>query len=312
MNVYEAGMLLNLGSNASLSEAEAAYKKQARIFHPDKYVGESAEKQRKATDVMVRLNEAIAVIRQAGGVKSGANAGSSTSSSRYSFSLTPRRPNSNECGICGAQPAKPIKLVGVSSAFLWYSKAMFADSACSACAVHLFNDLQAQNLTKGWWGFPGIFIMLKSALANAFVISGQKRSPRPHHRDPSVITPLDFPLPPNSSVGSRPSTWLVTGVAVTILFLFFSVLSENNGQVPGFDGRSNNNSIPRTVSVGSCFVQLPDSSGNIARRSCSAPDAYWVVLSTTVNVGTSCPQQPDGSRPYIEISQNFYGCLVRK
>ena len=56
MNVFQFYKVLGLPFGSSLQEVKQAYKKLVKEWHPDLFLGESAEKQSKAREKITQIN----------------------------------------------------------------------------------------------------------------------------------------------------------------------------------------------------------------------------------------------------------------
>lgn len=67
MTPEDAASILGVMPTATAAEVEAAYLRQARLTHPDRFVGAGAERIREAGEAFVRVGQARAVLLAHGG-----------------------------------------------------------------------------------------------------------------------------------------------------------------------------------------------------------------------------------------------------
>jgi len=201
------------------------------------------------------------------------------------------------CIICGHFPAHDLRLQHITAWVIGYTKHKVEGTFCRTCGRYMYNEAQAKNLTRGWWGVFGPMIMLFFAVpSNFFNYQSHKAVKEPQGRSQAANTPLAFPLPKNRSALQRPSVLTVFAAFLGIIIL--GVVT------PG----STASTDPYAV-VGTCLANPTGTSLVVVE--CSDSSASYEITSTTSNPDL-CPSYQVGASEgrYVRNDSGKYACLV--
>ena len=319
MNEVEARAVLGISASATLSDARKAQRDLAKVFHPDRHASGSPDDVRRATDAMSRINQAFDTLER---LAAQGRLGKEDEPDFSGASAGPRfmrRPAYvNECFMCGYGPAAPATFRAYAGFLLWFSSQRFQGSFCRSCGHMLFRETQSINLTRGWWGLV-IFPMVFSLIANTANWMQLKKLSPPATRDEAVVSPLPFPAPPVRPVVARPTVWIASGIAVFVLFSFFSASLSSPSTpasvpatqpidipVPSVDPKAALEWIlyEDRFTTGACW-SAADGTGMIEPVACTNPRAAYQVTNTSA-IDTNCPVGTVGS---VDTDNGRVACL---
>lgn len=299
MDLRTAHATLGVESTTPLDEVRRRYRLRAQMLHPDRLEGDT-DLSTEATQAMADLNVAWDLIREADrqGLRNRDSALTDSPSSAPTAHSDARPPGLGECDLCGAHPAGIIEFRGVVGLLLfWRTKLMRLD-LCRACAFSMLREVQADTLTKGWWGF----IFLGGYIATLWNVTGNILRFRRHHRlvgpmvgrDPDVVTPIPPGIPPGPPIHRRPGPVLASGAAAALVgLLFYAATTDEDpsGGPPPAEERD----PPPGVEVGTCF----DRQALIV--DCRSPEAYAVIASKVVT-----PEQCVAPYTALTLGEDHY------
>jgi hypothetical protein len=199
VNLTEARACLGLARDATLDEAQAAYRRRAAMLHPDKHATASTGMQQEAARAMQQLNEALAVLQQP---KSPEDDVPGEREVRRG-----RPPLPHECLFCGSTPAAHVDFRKVTGLVLGHRVQGLSEAFCRGCGLSMWREAQAFTLVRGWWGVLAWARTLLVLRGNLSARRTLRRLPPADTRDPDVRTPLFEPAPPVRPVPRRPAVW---------------------------------------------------------------------------------------------------------
>jgi hypothetical protein len=190
---------------------------------------------------------------------------------------------STPCKSCQRVPTTFFRFRSNTGLLFMRRVQIFEGTLCRICARRVFRDMQAHNLTLGWWGFislPGMIVFL---IDNRETFkAGIAELKRPVPADPKKDAKLA-----GKPVFARGSVLLVLAILLTIVIGFVT---------DGFG-------LDRDDwTVGTC-VDYADT--NVVIVPCDAPTAEGSVLSITQGV-FDCPPT---ARFFVDLKTGYIACL---
>ncbi|MPY81034.1 MAG: DnaJ domain-containing protein [Actinophytocola sp.] len=208
MDDATARRVLGIGSYATREQARAAYKRRAKMIHPDRHAHTSAAAQRDAERAMAELNEAWHALRE-----------SATRTRSTEDDIAVRRPRERGCEICGYRPAVWIDIRALTGLIIVHSSDRYAATLCKNCGTAIWRDVQARTLTLGWWGIPALFVNLAVLVNNRTYGAALRELAPPQARVGSSPAPMSEPMPLTKPVTVRVLPWVATVSVVLIIAL---------------------------------------------------------------------------------------------
>lgn len=219
-NFYET---LGVAPGASADEVKHAYRRRARMLHPDRHANSPEEVVREANASMAKLNEAWKVLgdsdRRADYDRLLAAAGGAESPAPLY-----RDPTEHECQLCGSTPAVPARFRSETGKIIWRTRRWLDGWFCRDCGLAVFREMTNRTLITGWWGVLSFFVNWLTLARNVFARAKVARLSPPQSRDPLVVTPLSGPLSPGASLFARPGVY----VAAVVLVVFGVVVANSD------------------------------------------------------------------------------------
>jgi hypothetical protein len=210
MDDSTARRVLGVGPYASHREAHEAYKRRAKMIHPDRHAHAEVTARREAERAMRELTEAWHTVKHAKPPPPGI---------RYERPAEQERrpPRPTACELCGHLPAVPEDVRALTGILLIHHTDRYAGTLCRNCGTSLCRDVQSQTLTLGWWGVPALFVNLAVLVNNAAYFRALRELPWPRERSAEAHAPLSQPQPLTKTVISRPLPWLATVTAAVVV-----------------------------------------------------------------------------------------------
>jgi hypothetical protein len=301
LNELDARAILGVSDTATFKEIKTAYRSLVRVYHPDR-AGSDAEAQAKATQVMGRINEAWATIeaRENAGQLGSKDYSSSSRNESASWSVSRRRPNSNECELCGSTPAQKYSLKGNRVFITSLQRIGYDGVLCKSCALAFGREALRQTMLFGWWGIwfflsPFVIIYLGIQLFQV------NRMTEPQYRDSRVMTPFDVPMASQPSPLKQPGPLIVSGLAIAVILAFMFSSPSPSSDYSNVD-------VPASTHTKFCWTQ-GDASGNVQNVDCADSSAYYREV-----VKVADPSQCPSTAPiYLAAdAQGQYMCLGYK
>lgn len=233
MNAAEARVCLGLDADATLDEAQAAYRRRAAMLHPDKHATSAPAMQQEAERAMQQLNTALSVLRQPG--------------ADDRETLVGRPPLPHECRMCGSTPAATVTFHRVTGLVLGHRVAGLSGPLCQGCGLALWREAQGHTLIRGWWG---LFAWVRSLLALATNLGARRQLRRlapPSSRVEGLHTFLTEPHPPTRPLPLRAGVWAASAAFLLLAISAIGATAEPES-VPA---EAETTSVPPPV--GTCF-----------------------------------------------------------
>lgn len=251
MDLSVACAILGVGDPPDLAEAKAAYRRRAKLVHPDHA---SADSRREAERAMSQLSEAWTTIQNS------QDAAPATTRK----GAPAREALDGECTLCGTAPAAPIDLRHSQGLLIGWRTRYAQYDLCRGCARAVYGEAQASSLTRGWWHLLSPLVNNAHLVRNRLQLAAHRRAARgAPARAPEVVTPLQAPM-------RYRSPWFrLSSVAATVAagLLFAAVISAWLRNV------SQPYPAPITTTppegVGACI------SSDMRTVNCSDPAAKW-------------------------------------
>lgn len=225
--------ILGIGSHATREEARAAYKRRAKILHPDMHSHGSQADLRAAERAMAELNAALHALRFGAATRtSDAQATNRVwTGDRYVDVPRdrPQRPRARGCEICGHTPAIWIDIRALNGLIILHRTDRYAATLCRNCGTAIWRDVQAQTLTLGWWGIPALFANLAVLVNNRGYGAALRELDPPHTRAAGSPAPMSEPMALTKPVAARVLPWLATATVVIIIVLLVVVALRARG-----------------------------------------------------------------------------------
>jgi hypothetical protein len=281
VNVTEARACLGLTPDATLAEAQAAYRRRAAMLHPDKHATASPAMQQEAARAMQQLSEALAVLQQPGPPQA--------------ERLRARPPLPHECTFCGWSPAIHVTIRRVIGLVVWHRVETLSEPLCSACGLGMWRETQAATLTRGWWGWLAWALALHVLVTNLPARRALTRLDPPSRRAPEVRALFPMPVPPVRPVPRRPAVWTSCAVALFLAIAVSLADPEPNPETAPPDAR------PDLPPAGTCFDHVGLS------VDCDSPSAIAQVTRHADNAAQCVPG--DVYLPYPDLRRGV--CLRR-
>lgn len=300
MDLQTAHTTLGVTAETPLGEVRQRYRMRAQMLHPDRLQGDGALAA-EASRAMADLNVAWETVREAD--ERGYRNRATVDGPDRRYEDEARLPGPGECDVCGVYPAKFVQFSSIVGMLLFWRTRRLRVELCRSCGVSMFREVQAETLTKGWWGIFFAYVANTWAVvANLVWIRRHvRRVGEPEGRDARVVSPMPPGLPLSPPLHRRPGPIIATSIAVVLL----AAMGYASSQDTGTSGESpNDGPTPTdqpTIVVGTCFDQV----GDVV--DCGSESAFGVVVSEVVTA-TQCvsPQQP------ITVGSKVYCVLVRQ
>ncbi|MPY97783.1 MAG: DnaJ domain-containing protein [Actinophytocola sp.] len=212
MDDSTARRVLGIGASATREQARAAYKRRAKILHPDRHATTSDAARRDAERAMAELNEAWRALRS--DTVPTANRGEPTDDHR---AARPSRPRG--CEICGHHPAVWIDIRSLTALVILHSTDRYAATLCKNCGTAIWRDVQARTLTLGWWGIPALFVNLAVLVNNCGYGVALRELAPPTTRVAGSPAPMSEPMALTKPVTARVLPWVATLSVVAAIVL---------------------------------------------------------------------------------------------
>ncbi|WP_317493963.1 J domain-containing protein [Haloechinothrix sp. LS1_15] len=254
-----ARRLLGIGPQASIQQAREAYKRRAKMIHPDRHAYASAEARREAERAMAELNEAWRALRtgsttreasqrrDAGRHSTGKHSTQRSTTERRETGRAyasyeppaatqpgadrawPHRPRARGCEICGYTPAIWIDIRALTGLVIFHRSDRYAATLCRYCGTAIWRDVQAQTLTLGWWGVPALFINLAVLVNNRTYGVALRELEPPQARVADSGAPLSEPIALTKRVATRVLPWLAMVALLVLVTLLVVALVQARG-----------------------------------------------------------------------------------
>ena len=210
MNETEAREILGSSKSASYKDLRAAYRRMILLVHPDKAEQDDLS-QVRAKEASSRINEAWEYLdaREKQGVLGNLDQEASPRENQKSGRAT----YAHECAICGFAPATKISAPIVISFIYFVRGGKYQLSACRSCGLTMSRMALRESLIKGWWGL-GIFMMPHAIFRYFMNVKALSKIDFPAFRDPSVVTPSQYPLQVPKSPFKEPIPLIASAVAI--------------------------------------------------------------------------------------------------
>jgi hypothetical protein len=277
MNEIQAREILGTSGSASYKELKAAYRRMILLVHPDKAEKDDLSQQR-AKEASSRINQAWEYLdaREKQGVLGDIDQESSPRQGQQSGRAT----YAHECTICGFAPAVKISAPIIISFIYFVRGGKYEASACRSCGLTMSRMALRESLIKGWWGL-GIFMMPHAVYRYFVNVKALSKIDFPAFRDPSVVTPSQFPLQVPKSPLKEPIPLIASAVAIIgILAILFGGANNSSNSTPSF----------YFGEVGSCFKQVTTSTGNqLEMVDCGDAAATLKSIYVSASGDVGCP-----------------------
>ncbi|GAA5115020.1 J domain-containing protein [Haloechinothrix salitolerans] len=219
-----ARRVLGISPHATREQARAAYKRRAKMIHPDRHANTSNAARHEAERAMAELNEAWRALRSGTStpgdtVRQAANRERSTEDHVAARHDRARRPRDRECEICGYTPAVWIDIRALTGLIILHSSDRYAATLCKNCGTAIWRDVQARTLTLGWWGIPALFVNLAVLVNNRGYGASLRELAPPTARVADSPAPMSEPMSVTKPVTARVLPWLATISVVAIIVL---------------------------------------------------------------------------------------------
>lgn len=210
MDDSTARRVLGIGASATREQARAAYKRRAKILHPDRHATTSDAARRDAERAMAELNEAWRALR---------------SDSVPTGDDRAAPPRQRGCEICGHLPAVWIDIRALTALVILHSTDRYAATLCKHCGTAIWRDVQARTLTLGWWGVPALFVNLAVLVNNrGYGVALRELAP-PTTRVTGSPAPMSAPMALTKPVAARVLPWVATiSVVATIMLVVLAAM----------------------------------------------------------------------------------------
>ena len=320
VNHYE---VLGVSADASAGEIRAAYVALARRFHPDQHPGASAREAAELNTAMAAVNEAYATLGDPGrraaydrelarGVGGNHTGPHPPGAARPARADVPRWPRADECALCGASPAIPVRFEHVHAWVLAATVHTLDAVLCRSCGQSLGRAKQNRTLWAGWWGTLSLFRNVLVVTRNARHLHrlGRLTPPRPSRE--SLLVPLARPLDPGRAVWLR-GACVVLAIVFGVGLLATVTDPGDSGSVhpSGSGGAGTSSSFERTDgtggrsstagwAVGSCVA----GTSWVRPVPCSSPNDGEIIA--VVSSVSACPYAADS---YVEDGEAVW-CIA--
>jgi hypothetical protein len=249
---------------------------------------------------MGRITEAWATIesRENSGVLGTSDYSASSSSSQPSWSVARRKPNKNECEMCGSTPAQRFRLKGNRVFLFSLQRLGYEGVLCKSCALAFGRESMRQTMLFGWWGLW--FFLAPFVMAHlGFQLWQINRMPEPQYRDARISSPFDVPIASQSSPFKQPAPLVVLGIVIA--YFLFAGFSDSSSTYP-----SSNTSTTNTPSL--CWT-AGNVDNNVKNIDCADPSAYYIETLKVTDL-LNCPATASN---YLKAGENgYYTCLELK
>lgn len=294
MNRLQSATLLGVSENATPSESRKAYLTRARLLHPDRLVGGTAEDIAAANNAMAQLNEAYEVMQKPLATEpTSSRPTESAPDDNFGFPIW--SDPYHACDLCGWGPAEKIKFNSVSGFIIFMRWYTFEAKVCKFCARAMYDENQRKTLTKGWWGIFSFFATFYAFFSNMTALRGIRSLGTPEGRYPGAYTISPIPLVLSTKWYKRPSAIIASLVALGVIAsIGIGAATPTSSNAPSSTtnqrGGSNTNTEPTIYDLqGTCLSE--DSSGQFTEASCDSSSADWyitLVLSAVKFVPEDC------------------------
>jgi len=228
--------VLGISHSSPRDEVEAAHKRLAHSFHPDRYATAPTPVREEAERRMSEINAARDRIAR------GDTYGRPASEKEYQrASEAAARFVGNSCLLCGHAPSETVTLKTSVGKILWRELRMWEGELCRSCGLSLFRDTQNETLLKGWWGLISFFANLLYIGQNWLAYSRIVRLKQPFPTPLAGFTPLSAPLAAGRPLFQRAGVWLS---ALLLFVIVGSILPRD----------SSYELLATDVQIGDCFA----------------------------------------------------------
>lgn len=217
---------LGIPDTATESDISSAWKRLARLSHPDMHPSATPEQRIALTDRMAVINAAydefrepvrrenLRRIRQS---QDGAHADTTTTGTQPRTTYRPPR-FADGCEMCGLAPARKFTFQQITGQIFRDLVRTFEARLCRDCAQAIGREMQSKTLITGWWG---VFAILR----NVYAIGNNTYGLLLAGRMPPISSSGNYvasPLPVGAPLFKRLRTWVGLGVTATIVGIIIS------------------------------------------------------------------------------------------
>lgn len=290
VNEQEARAILGVAPDSPLSKVQSAYRRQAKLFHPD-VLGQLTDTQRRiAEENMARINEAWDLLKQ-GSRSQGASQAQERDSqedtldayTRWQEHRGSRMPTDDECQFCGSVPAAQTKIRSLSTLLIWFRVSTNSGAMCRSCGITCFRLFQSDTLRKGWWGL-GVLGLIPIVVMNWTAYRRLSRQTVAAFRDPLVRSIWQNPVHAPRPVSRQALNWLAPALGLLVLGLLANQVFTNLNQ-PSYQERLSNE-LSDQLAIGQCWSEV----NSVAEQvSCADPNADLRTVKT-VSSQSACPE----------------------
>jgi hypothetical protein len=301
----QAAAILGIPPSATPQEARKAYLARARLLHPDRFAGGSAQDLAAANTAMAQLNEAYEVMKTAP-THAYAGASTGTSSRAHDPDPEPETPSwtdpSTACDICGWGPAAPVKYNSVTGLLLFWRWKTLTATLCTFCGEAMYHEAQHSSFTKGWWGLIAPLANIIAVLGNRGAVASIRKLPLPQGRYAGTYAPSPVPLLFANTWWKRPAPLIATAAAALIALLVVGSMASSptsaatprpSSTTPGLSEAvaSTAPTAPEVPSgsglVGTCWADVVGTT-QVQQVPCNDSTADWTIVSEHSSAA-ACP-----------------------
>lgn len=290
MNREVAAAVLGVPVDATADQVRAAFRLRARLYHPDRLSDMGPAERSAANAAMQQLTAARAVMNHgapsdatpsspsgaddagapapadvAGATASTDSTASTGTPHSASRSASPQSTGSRlVCNICRRGPARAVEFNTVTGMVLAWRWSKVQLTVCRTCGDALYNDVQARNFTRGWWGIIAPLAMIFAAIRNASRHSKLRRLRRPFFAAPDRVSARDVPAFATAwgrRIGPYVSGLVFLGIVVALI-------------VP---------SLSASTHTYECWADSPGDSSRVTNVACDDPAAQYRNTVPAVN-----------------------------
>lgn len=296
--------VLGLPPDSSSDDVTSAYRRRAKLLHPDVHHMQSQDMRDEAALAMKQLSAAYSTILASRESEQVVVAEQATAKNRR-YSSPPRQPsreterppNSDECTLCGSSPVRHVHAERHVGLIVFRRVHDQYVTACRDCGLSLVRSAQDLTLLQGWWGAMSALLNVSTVLRNGFELWRLSRLDEPIQHS-AVKGPLVRPLPTGRPVWLRKGFFLTSVIMVAGTVLAVSQLrvvppaeeittfAQPNRETP--DRASQ---FPWDALIGGCF-----SEGPIGRFDspvgCVSPESQLRVIAVEAFI-SRCPSGTD-------------------
>lgn len=273
MNPYQ---VLGVSPNATDEEITSAWKRLARLSHPDMHPEATAEQRAVLTQRMAAINAAHQQL-----LDPATREQLRQSQSQSTPGSPPQRPQPRRegCDLCGSIPAAKFSYRQVTGLLLRDLIRDFDAKLCRSCSQAIGREMQSRTMVSGWWGVFAIFRNVGALLTNGQSLLRASRMKAPNFE---ANFPTN-PLAPGASVFKRPRTWVGLGLVAAMVGL-------------GINSAANQTSSANPT-VGNCVSGV----SSVSIVSCDGPHSGRIVREVTGVL--LCP---DSTEHYIRSGSRVF------